>query len=220
MNNEKVAIAINDGHQGKYETYKELMNRYTRAMNSEFCLDAVWIVYAMLEDRLTSALYYAGIVNGTKRAVVTKKRIVNGNPATKPTEGNLREVLAIPKGSFNLGKISGKITAIRKILDFGKAQPQQLNGFYCDLFTKLNTYANTEGLYCELNNLLEEKTPRNDWTQKRNELVHSLFAKKYDVVKTEGHILAESGLKSARQIDHFVNHLKKGIDLRKKYNIQ
>lgn len=45
----------------KYETYKTMNENLTRAMKSGFFYEAIFIEYAILEDRLTSLLKYAGI---------------------------------------------------------------------------------------------------------------------------------------------------------------
>lgn len=44
----------------KYENYKEQMGRLKRALNSHFYLEAIFIEYAIMEDRLESALRHAG----------------------------------------------------------------------------------------------------------------------------------------------------------------
>ena len=44
----------------KYENYKEQMKRLKAAMTSHFYLEAVFIEYAILEDRLESALRHSG----------------------------------------------------------------------------------------------------------------------------------------------------------------
>lgn len=44
----------------KYENYKEQMNRLKMAISNKFYLEAVFIEYAILEDRLESALRHSG----------------------------------------------------------------------------------------------------------------------------------------------------------------
>ena len=44
----------------KYENYKEQMGRLKRALNSHFYLEAIFIEYAIMEDRLESGLRHAG----------------------------------------------------------------------------------------------------------------------------------------------------------------
>ena len=44
----------------KYENYKEQMERLKKAMTNHFYLEAIFIEYAILEDRLESALRHSG----------------------------------------------------------------------------------------------------------------------------------------------------------------
>ena len=44
----------------KYENYKEQMKRLKAAMSNQFYLEAIFIEYAILEDRLESALRHSG----------------------------------------------------------------------------------------------------------------------------------------------------------------
>ncbi len=50
---------ITDNMQ-KYENYREQMGRLSRALKAEFYLEAIFIEYAILEDRLESALRHGG----------------------------------------------------------------------------------------------------------------------------------------------------------------
>ena len=50
---------IQDNMQ-KYENYREQMKRLKKALNDEFYLEAIFIEYAVMEDRLESALCHAG----------------------------------------------------------------------------------------------------------------------------------------------------------------
>lgn len=47
-------------HMLKYENYKEQMERLKKAMTNRFYLEAIFIEYAILEDRLESALRHSG----------------------------------------------------------------------------------------------------------------------------------------------------------------
>lgn len=44
----------------KYENYREQMGRLKKAIGSGFFLEAIFIEYAVMEDRLTSVLIHAG----------------------------------------------------------------------------------------------------------------------------------------------------------------
>ena len=63
---------ITDNMQ-KYNNYKEQMNRLKKAINSEFYLEAISIEYAIVEDRVTSALRHAEKFNPEKHNSLNKK---------------------------------------------------------------------------------------------------------------------------------------------------
>ena len=44
----------------KYENYKEQFKRLNKAMNNQFYLEAIFISYAIIEDRTESILHHAG----------------------------------------------------------------------------------------------------------------------------------------------------------------
>ena len=51
----------------KYETYKSMHDNLNKAMKAEFYYQAIFIEYAIFEDRLTSLLKYAGVPYLTKK---------------------------------------------------------------------------------------------------------------------------------------------------------
>ena len=51
-------------NQQKYENYKEQTTRLKKAINSCFYLEAIFIEYAIIEDRLESALRHSGVKMG------------------------------------------------------------------------------------------------------------------------------------------------------------
>lgn len=57
----------------KYNNYKEQMGRLTKAMNAKFYLEAVFIEYAIMEDRLQSFLVTAGVFNPERHQNIGKK---------------------------------------------------------------------------------------------------------------------------------------------------
>ena len=50
-------------NQQKYENYRAQSRRLASALRSGFYLEAVFIEYAIIEDRLESALTHAGAFN-------------------------------------------------------------------------------------------------------------------------------------------------------------
>lgn len=57
----------------KYRIYKTQMGRLTKAINNEFYLEAIFIEYAVFEDRLESILVHAGKFNPTKHDKISRK---------------------------------------------------------------------------------------------------------------------------------------------------
>lgn len=57
----------------KYENYKAQFGRLKRALTNEFYLEAIFIEYAIIEDRTTSILTHAGVFNPDKHNKLNKK---------------------------------------------------------------------------------------------------------------------------------------------------
>lgn len=57
----------------KYENYKAQMGRLNHAINAHFYLEALFIEYAIIEDRLESILTHAGVFREDKQNTITKK---------------------------------------------------------------------------------------------------------------------------------------------------
>ena len=70
--NEKLIKAVTN-NVSKQFTYKKLLGRYKLAIKSEFYFEAMIIVYAMLEDRLRSMLYYTGVLANREKLSLHKK---------------------------------------------------------------------------------------------------------------------------------------------------
>ena len=57
----------------KYKNYKEQFGRLKRALANEFYLEAIFIEYAIIEDRTTSILRHAGVYNPEKHNKLVPK---------------------------------------------------------------------------------------------------------------------------------------------------
>ena len=60
-------------NQQKYENYRAQSRRLASALRSGFYLEAVFIEYAIIEDRLESALTHAGAFNPNRQGTITSK---------------------------------------------------------------------------------------------------------------------------------------------------
>lgn len=57
----------------KYGNYKEQMGRLKKAMDNHFLLEALFIEYAIMEDRCESILRHRGVFNPEKHDTINKK---------------------------------------------------------------------------------------------------------------------------------------------------
>ena len=89
--------------------YKEQLSRYKRAVSQEFYLEGIFILYAMLEDRLSAFLYYAGVTNNNRDKFTTNKK-------TKPQ----LDLILFPRErkQYKLRKINSKIELVQRLLDW------------------------------------------------------------------------------------------------------
>jgi len=69
----------------KYEVYRSMMENLSKAMRSEFYYQAIFIEYAIIEDRCLSALKHSGVKyldsKGHEIKLSEKIRKLTGNPA-------------------------------------------------------------------------------------------------------------------------------------------
>lgn len=69
----------------KYEVYKSMMYNLSRAMRHEFYYQAIFIEYAIIEDRCASILRHAGVKytdsKGHELKISEKLKKMRGNPA-------------------------------------------------------------------------------------------------------------------------------------------
>ncbi len=64
---------MNIDNMQKYENYKAQMGRLNRAIKEHFYLEALFIEYAVMEDRLESILTHAGVFREDKHDTISKK---------------------------------------------------------------------------------------------------------------------------------------------------
>ena len=60
-------------NQLKYENYKEQIKRLNSALSHGFNLEAMFIEYAIMEDRCESILTHAGVFNPDRHVTITRK---------------------------------------------------------------------------------------------------------------------------------------------------
>ena len=88
------------GNMQKYNNYREQMGRLKKAVANHFLLEALFIEYAVIEDRTEAILRYAGIFNPEKHTTLCRKlnRIADITRSKKSilrkyiTEENISEI--------------------------------------------------------------------------------------------------------------------------------
>ncbi|MGN0604940.1 MAG: hypothetical protein ACI4JM_00305 [Oscillospiraceae bacterium] len=77
----------------KYENYKTQMSRLKKAIKEEFYLEAIFIEYAVIEDRLESILVHSGNFN-PKRHNKIEKKLSKIEEMTREKKGLLRNYIS------------------------------------------------------------------------------------------------------------------------------
>ncbi len=187
-------------------SYKENFKRYNKAKASEFYLECLWILYAMIEDRTSSFLYYIGFTSEKNRSSVT---------GTKKIKKEIREILEIKQqnAKYRFNTLSGKLTRIKELLMWCSKEHETLTDYQKALIKTLKPVADSSDFKNALNYLESE------WRDKRNQLTHSLFNKNPNAVFAELLPLVENGYTAARKLDATIREIKKA-SIRLKFKIQ
>lgn len=187
-------------------SYAENFKRYNKAKASEFYLECLWILYAMIEDRTSAFLYYIGFTSEKKRSSAT------GNPIIK---NEIREIFGMekPNAQYKFNTISGKLIRIKELMRWCKLEHETVSDYQKALIKVLLPIANSSEFEDALDYLESE------WRDKRNQLTHSLFNKNPNAVLAELLPLVDHGYSAARQLDLKIQEIKKA-NMRAKFKIQ
>ena len=190
----------------KQTAYQKHMERFNRAKAGGFHLEAIFILYALIEDRLSAFLFHAGIFNAS-RDKITK------NGKVRPHLNSTLTVLNVKQP--NIRNVSAKIKLIKELLAWSAEYPTNepaLN--YLDAFCKqINRTKGKDEMAGTLTRIEE-------WCVCRNELVHALLNKKVDNQEEVLQALVLEGEDCNRQLQNFVKSFKVRNTLRKTFNIQ
>lgn len=185
--------------------YKEQLARYKNAVSQDFHFEGIFILYAMLEDRLSAFLFYAGVTNCTREKLTTNLKV-------RP---HLDLILArngkTPRGLRN---ISIKIDLIRSFLDWSEGSIVDCGNDYAStLARQIQQTAGLESISQTLNEI-------QDWCKARNVLVHALLTRNPENLHSTLAALTSAGYSHCRKLDNFVKAFKRHNTIRKQFNIQ
>lgn len=203
--------------QEKYETYAAEMKRLKKALDEGFYFEAMLIDYALLEDRLRSFVYHAGLLadRNAKNLLPNKSKAREDfNVLVQRVETWKQETGQKTKNDpsierLSLNTISHKIFIVRTIVLWSSTMER---------LPDESRYLQALRRQCESLDaaaLLETLDALEKWKDYRNEVIHSLMNKRLQSVQQELPEQAERGLQLARMLDQQVRLLKKGNTIRK-----
>lgn len=202
-------IASVKSNTEKQKTYREQLSRYKKAVNNEFYYEALLIVYAMMEDRMRSFLYYIGALrrsddsklNVSKTKKVLRRLYFGSDEAAKDKR-------------IDLNQISAKERLLRTTLLWTLEQEGVPEDPYLSILKR-----EYEGCI-DIGGLLEILDHIDQWRAYRNEIIHGLLNKNSEAVKTDLREKVEAGMSYARFIDNQIKALKKRNNIRKTLYLQ
>ncbi len=197
--------AITNNYE-KSITYKDQMARFKLATSQGFYYEGIFILYAMLEDRLSSFLFHAGVVDKSRQRITTNETVKHQlipiiNPDNSP--------------NITVKKITSKIQIMQRIIAWSESYQvaESEDTFQDILATCLNKSSGREEMKETLASI--EK-----WCSSRNELVHALMNKSTDALEESLKSLVAEGYTHTRKLDNFVRSFKVHNTIRKQFNIQ
>lgn len=203
MEQRQIKPVENNGE--KQLTYAKQLGRYKLAMRNEFYFEAMMIVYAMLEDRLLSFLYYAGALANRNDIKISKKTKACLVDIVAQHEQNENKV------TIGTKNITGKMKMVKAMLTWA-SESEKAEEKYLVLLKALLEGSDIGGMLDTLE-LLEP------WLKYRNEIIHASMNKNIDSLYEQLGAKVEEGMGYARFIDEQVRILKRDNRVRKKMNM-
>ena len=181
MDNPKIKRV--DSGKNKSKTYAELITKYNSALENGFYGEAELIVYAFLEDRLRAFIYYSNLINS-----------FNSNSINENAEALYGE-------SLDIKNISNKIKLIRKAIRVSKLDAQTMNSLEKDLKKCYQTSIKAGTFNKKLDKI-------DKWCGYRNEIIHALFNKDLNDLRSHYKEHVKKGFEFARYVDEQVRAIK------------
>ena len=196
MNTEVIKAANN---MEKYYTYKELMERYKKAYEQEFYFESMFILYAVMEDRLRAILYLSGLIKHREN-----KNLDYSSNSKYLTEmfyeynGNI----ARKNHNIDFSKIFNKISMVRAILRWERQNTDYISS---DYLKKLKIqYKEIDKQY-----FLKALNDVEKWKNYRNELIHSVLENNIDSINDTLKEKVDEGKQLINQLTELSRLVKK-----------
>ena len=204
----RLIIPVSD-NLDKKNTYTQYARRYNVALKNEFYFEAMLIVYAMMEDRLRSWLYYLGCLKSKESYKFDCDRC---KKEIKPLfENNNSEKIRFP----NISNISGKRIIIEATLKWAdNGYPNAENSKYLTAVKKCYE------IKLDIHEVMEQFYKMEKWCSYRNEVIHALMNKNVESVNAELAERVVEGMAIARYFDNLVKRIKTNSGIRKSINLK
>ena len=191
-----------ENNKEKQQTYAKQLGKYKLAVRNEFYFEAMMIVYAMLEDRLLSFLYYTGARDDRNTIKVSRT-----------TSAYIKAIMAEGKKDkdkiiFKMGTITGKMKIINAMLLWAE-KCEHVNEEYPLLLKSLLESIDIGGMKDTMKAL-------GSWLDYRNEIIHASMNKNIENMYEQLGEKVIEGMEYARFIDEQVRVMKKDNRVRKK----
>lgn len=189
----------------KRSGYAILITRNNEAINQGFFFESVLIEYALIEDRLDSLLWAAGVLNdiGGKYSV--------GNKKNKEQLRSIYFRKYPDKKQIVLQNISVKSNMIRALIDFANID-LNINDRYLTLLKEALSGIDLKGLSDILDQL-------ELWISFRNEIIHDSARKNIKALIANAEKCAKEGITIFRKIDNESDKLSRYTNIRKAINM-
>ena len=194
-----------ENNKEKQRTYARQLGRYKLALKNEFYFEAMLIVYAMLEDRMLSFLYYTGAIENRSTIKISKKTRKYLKDMVAPFKKNENKV------TLGTKNITGKMKIIKAMLVWA-SKIENTEEKYLVLLKSL-----LEGI--DIGGTLDVLKSLEPWLDYRNEIIHASMNKNIDSLYEQLGAKVEEGMEYARFIDEQVRILKRDNRVRKKMNM-
>lgn len=201
MSEAKIQPAANNNE--KRDTYAKMLRRYKAAMKHGFYLEAIFIAYAVMEDRITRFLFHAGLVNDKtnlrkNHAKVAKNLVSQLSPDDK-----------------RIIHISTRIEMLENLSKWAQETERKNLTSQYEIALLEKMVGNVD--LSELDSVLKRVR---EWIKLRNECVHALMRKNVYAVEDSSKKLAEESYEIFRRLDALEKSFKRGVNLRTHFKMQ
>lgn len=177
----------------KQNTYVVLNDKLTKAKEEGYYYEAMFIVYAMIEDRLSSTLYYA------KATLQSEKKTIF-NPETKDIMKNLfysENQIDRERIKVNFNHISHKRLMLEALIKWSLR-----------VTTESKLHEDIKKILKDTENYLSTLKELDEWCDYRNQLIHDIFNKNMQSVNDEIKEQIDKGYKVARELINLANNAR------------